>query len=81
MYFFIIKSIVGSVLGNSTNAWFKKTKVGVWFYAKVEQCYNWAANRYDLEVLTKEEKLVKKFPHLMGRIEKIEKRLSQIEKE
>ena len=59
MWFFLVKSILGAIVGQSTNAWFKKTKMGIWFYKKVDSWYNWAAKRYDLDVLTKEEKLIK----------------------
>jgi|TARA_B100000749_G_C18020616_1_gene299105 hypothetical protein len=76
MWFWLVTSIAGAILGQSTNAWFRKTKMGDWFYKKVDQCYNWAAERYDLDVLTKEQKLVKKFPALMKRIDKLEKRLN-----
>ena len=76
MWFWLVSSIAGAILGLSTNACFRKTKMGEWFYKKVDQCYNWAAERYDLDVLTKEQKLVKKFPALMKRIDKLEKRLN-----
>ena len=76
MWFWLVTSIAGAILGQSTNAWFRKTKMGDWFYKKVDQGYNWAAERYDLDVLTKEQKLVKKFPALMKRIDKLEKRLN-----
>ena len=59
MWFFLIKSIVGAILGQATNSWFKKTKMGMWFYKKIDSWYNWAAKRYDLDVLTKEEKMIK----------------------
>ena len=72
MWFFLIKSILGAIIGQSTNAWFKKTKMGIWFYKKVDTCYNWAAKRYDLNVLSKEEKLIKRFPSLMKKINKLE---------
>ena len=62
-----------AILGQSTNAWFRKTKMGNWFYKKVDQCYTWAAKRYDLDVLTKEEKLMQKFPSLVKRIKRLEK--------
>ena len=52
MWFFLIKSIVGAILGQATNAWFKKTAMGKWFYGKMESWYNWAAERYDLKILT-----------------------------
>ena len=78
MWFFLVKSILGAIVGQSTNAWFKKTKMGMWFYAKVQQCYNWAAKRYDIQVLSKEEKLIKRFPNLMQRIQRLEKQVARI---
>ena len=73
MWFWAVTSIAGAILGQSTNSWFRKTKMGVWFYAKVDQCYNWAAKRYNIQVLSKEEKLMTKFPNLMKRIKRLEK--------
>jgi hypothetical protein len=79
MLFFLTRAIMGSIVGNATATWFKKTKVGVWFYNKVEQCYNWAAKRYDIEILTKEQKLIKKFPVLSKKIDDMEKRIKKLE--
>ena len=81
MYFFLIKAIAGAIIGQSTNAWFRKTKVGVWFYKKIDSCYNWAAKRYDLDILTKEEKLIKKFPILSKRINKLEDDIAKLKVE
>ena len=81
MYFFIVKAIAGAIIGQSTNAWFRKTKMGVWFYNKIDRSYNWAAKRYDLDVLTKEEKLIKKFPLLSKRINKLEDEIAKIKVE
>ena len=50
MWFFLVKAIVGAILGQATNAWFKKTAMGKWFYGKMETWYNWAAERYDLKI-------------------------------
>ena len=79
MWFFLIKSIVGAILGQATNSWFKKTKMGVWFYAKVDSWYNWAAKRYDLDVLSKEEKAMKRFPTLSKKMADLEKRIKKLE--
>ena len=27
MWFFLVKSVAGAIIGQSTNAWFKKTKI------------------------------------------------------
>ena len=75
MWFFLIKAIAGAIIGNATATWFKDTKMGVWFYNKVDSLYNWAAKRYDIKVLTDEEKRMAKFPALKARLEKIEKEL------
>jgi len=32
-----LKSILGSIIGSSFYAWFKNTKVGVWFQVKVDK--------------------------------------------
>ena len=77
MWFFIMKAIAGSILGQATNAWFKKTKAGVWFYNKIDQWYNWAAKRYDIQILSEEEKKMAKFPALKKRLDEIEKKLKE----
>jgi hypothetical protein len=54
--------------------------MGVWFYKKVDTCYNWAAKRYDLNVLSKEEKLMEKFPTLTRKINKLEEQVAKLQK-
>ena len=81
MWFFLVKSIVGAIVGQSTNTWFKKTKMGAWFYKKSDTCYNWAAERYSIDVLTKEEKEIKKFPALTGKIDKLEEQVAKLKVE
>ena len=77
MWFFIMKAIAGSILGQATNTWFKKPKAGVWFYNKIDQWYNWAAKRYDIQILSEEEKKMAKFPALKKRLDEIEKKLKE----
>ena len=81
MWFFIVKSMLGAIIGQSTNTWFKKTRMGYWFYKKVDTCYNWAANRYNLDVLTKEEKEIKKFPALTAKLDKLEEQVAKLKVE
>ncbi len=75
MWFFLIKAMAGAIIGQATNAWFRDTKMGVWFYNKVDSLYNWAAKRYNVKLLTDEEKRMEKFPALKSRLEAIEKKL------
>ena len=34
MWFFLISSIAGSIIGSAADSWFADTKLGVWFYKK-----------------------------------------------
>ena len=78
MWFFLLKAIGASIIGDASATWFKKTKVGIWFYSKVEKFYNWDAKRYDMNILTTEEKQMKKFPNLKKRLEKLERELDEV---
>jgi translation initiation factor IF-2 len=80
MLIWIIRAIAGSILGNATATWFKKTKLGIWFYNKVDSIYKWAANKYNVKILTEEEKQMAKFPMLKKRLETIEKQLEELKK-
>jgi hypothetical protein len=74
MWFFFMKATAGAIIGQATNAWFKNTKMGTWFYGKVDQWYNWAAKRYNIKVLEAEEKEMVKFPMLKARLDALEEK-------
>lgn len=73
MWFWLMTSIAGSIIGSATDSWFRDTKLGVWFYAKVDGFYTWASMRYGLKLITDEEKRMKKFPELDKRLKRIER--------
>ena len=75
MWFWLIKAMAGAIIGNATATWFRDTKLGVWFYNKVDSLYNWAAKRYNVKLLTDEEKRMAKFPALKKRLDRIEQEL------
>lgn len=76
MWFWLVTSIAGSILGAATESWFRDTKMGVWFYAKMDSLYTWASKRYGLKILTDEQERMKKFPQLEQRLQRLE-RLAQ----
>lgn len=79
MWFWLISSIASSIIGSATEGWFKDTKVGVWFYAKIDSLYTWASKRYGLKILTDEDKKMEKFPQLSKRLEILEKKVKELE--
>ena len=81
MWFCIVSAIAGSSLGNAADSWFSQTKLGMWFYKKVDDVSTWASKKLGLKVLQDEEDWKKKYPNVALRIEKLEARLKKLEKE
>ena len=79
MWSWLILAIAGSIVGSATDSWFRDTKMGIWFYAKMDNLYTWANNRYGLKILTDEKKRMAKFPTLTKRIVELEKRINDLE--
>ena len=79
MWFFLISSIAGSIIGSATDSWFRDTRLGIWFYNKIDSLYTWASKRYGLKLLTDEENRMAKFPQLSKKLESLEHRLAKLE--
>ena len=79
MWFFLISSIAGSIIGSATDSWFRDTKLGIWFYNKLDSIYTWASTRYGLKLLTDEENRMAKFPQLSKKLKSLEHRLAKLE--
>lgn len=72
-YFWAISAIAGSILGSAFSKWFENTHLGIWFFAKIDQIMNWAADRYNLEVLKTENRFKQQYPTIYARLEALEK--------
>ena len=81
MWFWIISSIAGSILGSAADSWFADTKLGIWFYQKVDNVSTWASKKLGLKVLQDEENWHKQFPHISQKLEILEARIQKLEKE
>ena len=81
MWFWAISAIAGSILGSASSAWFEKTSAGRWFYNIINNVYNWAAEKFDLQVLKAEDKWRKKYPNIAAKMDKLEARINELENE
>ena len=81
LFILTLKSILGSVIGSSFYAWFKNTRVGVWFQKHVDRTLAWVAHRYHLEILSREDKWLQQYPLLASRIVELERQVSILAKE
>ena len=73
MYWFLIKSIVSSIVGSQFYTWYSQTKVGIYFQNRINQFLEYVSQKYDIEITKKQSKFEKDYPLMMKRIEKLEK--------
>tara|TARA_B100000965_G_C19132241_1_gene558014 strand:- start:201 stop:470 length:270 start_codon:yes stop_codon:yes gene_type:complete len=81
LFILTLKSILSSIIGSSFYQWFKNTKMGVWFQVKMDNCMEWVAKRYDIEIASREEKWLAQYPLLAKRIVDLEKEVAKLKKE
>ena len=81
MWVFLISSIASSILGMAAEGWFKDTKLGIWFYKKVDDVSTWASKKLGLKVLQNEENWKARHPHVSQKIDELEARVNKLEKE
>ena len=81
MWFFLISSIASSIIGMAAESWFADTKLGVWFYKKVDNVSTWASKKLGLKILQDEQNWKAKYPNVAAKIEKLEARINELEKE
>ena len=81
LFILTLKSILSSIIGSSFYQWFKNTKMGVWFQVKMDNLMEWVANRYDIEIASREEKWLAQYPLLAKRIVTLEKEVKKLKSE
>ena len=81
MWFWLVSAIAGSILGNAADSWFSQTKLGMWFYKKVDDVSTWASSKLGLKVLQDEENWKTKYPNVSKKIDDLEARIQKLEKE
>ena len=65
----------------AAESWFADTKLGVWFYRKVDNVSTWASKNLGLKILQNETNWKKKYPNVSEKIDKLEARINKLEKE
>ena len=77
----IYTALAGSVFGAIFVAYISTTRIGLWFYAKVDLTIDYLVNRWGLTWLQQpEDAWRKKYPHVTKKIDELEKRISELEK-
>lgn len=80
MYYFILKSILGSLIGSSFYQWWQGTRMGIWFQKHLDAFMEHVATKYDIAIAKKDAKFVKQFPLVAERIRVLEEKLEKLEK-
>ena len=79
MWFFLISSIASSIIGSAADTWFADTKMGKWFYRKVDDVASWASRKLGLKVLQDETNWKTKCPNVANKMDDLEARIKQLE--
>ena len=66
MWYFLIKAIASGIIGNAVNNWFADTKIGVWFYKRIDDVASWASRKLGLKVLQDEKNFLKASHYALG---------------
>ena len=74
MYWFLIKSIVATVLSSQVYEWYASTKVGIYFQNRIDQFLEYIAKKYDITLMKKQSRFERDYPLMMERIEALENR-------
>ena len=78
MWFFLISSIASAVIGSAADSWFSETKMGKWFYRKVDDVASWASRKLGLKVL--QMKLIgRRNTQMSQKNDNLEARIKQLE--
>ena len=81
MWVFLVSSIASSIIGSAADSWFADTKLGIWFYKKVDDVSTWASKKLGLKILQDEEDWKKKHPNISKHVDDLEARIEKLEKE
>ena len=65
----------------AAESWFADTKLGVWFYRKVDNVSTWASKKLGLKILQDETNWKKKYPNVLEKFDKLEARVNKLKKE
>jgi hypothetical protein len=65
----------------AAESWFADTKLGIWFYKKVDNVSTWASKKLGLRILQDEETWKKKYPNVSKKLDELEAKINKLEKE
>lgn len=78
----IYTALVGSLFGLAFSTYFKSTRIGLWLYAKFDLIIDYLVERWGLTWLEQPtDAWRKKYPHVTKKIDELELRLQDIEKD
>lgn len=78
----IYTAIAGALLGAAFLAWFKETSAGIWLYSKFDTLLDYLAIKWKLTWLQEPpDAWRKKYPKMTKKIDELEHRISNLEKE
>ena len=77
----IYTALAGSIFGAIFIAYISTTRIGLWFYARVDRMLDYLVKRWGLTWLEQpEDAWRKRYPKITAKIDQLEERLKKLEK-
>ena len=75
-------ALVGSIFGAMSVKWLKDTRIGLWAYGKFDMTLDYLRDRWGWTFLNQDKDAWRKVnPNISNKIDELESRLAQLEKE
>jgi hypothetical protein len=71
-WYWMLKTLLVGILTSAFAAWFEDTKLGIWFFKKVDSMLSWATSRYDMKQLESVNTFYERYPEISDRLDKLE---------
>ena len=75
IFYRLLISMATATVGTAFARWFLTTSLGRWFQTKLSRFNEHIAQKYDIELVKKEDKWRRDYPLLAGRIDSLEKKV------
>jgi hypothetical protein len=74
-WYWLLKTLLVGILTSAFAAWFEDTKLGIWFFKKVDNMLSWTSSKYDIKQLESVNEFYERYPEISDRLDKLEKEL------
>jgi hypothetical protein len=74
-WYWLLKTLLVGILTSAFAAWFEDTRLGIWFFKKVDNALSWTTSKYDIKQLESVSDFYERYPEISDRLDKLEQQI------